>query len=109
METDEIIKIRIEKVLPLLNERQRRVYLGAEAQSIGRGGTTKIAQLSSISRRTIAKGAEELSIIENEPVKTRTRREGGGRKKIIEHQPGLLQAIDNIRSERKSTRLNSSH
>ena len=96
METDEIVKIRLEKVVPLLNERQRRIYLGAEAQSIGRGGVTKIAQLSSVSRRTIAKGAEELSIIENEPVKTRTRREGGGRKKIIEHQPGLLQAIDNI-------------
>src|SRR5664279_1416396 len=96
METDEIVKIRIERVVPLLNERQRRIYLGAEAQSIGRGGVTKIAQLSSVSRRTIAKGAEELSIIENEPVKTRTRREGGGRKKIIEHQPGLLQAIDNI-------------
>jgi hypothetical protein len=96
METDEIVKTRIERVVPLLNERQRRIYLGAEAQSIGRGGVTKIAQLSSVSRRTIAKGAEELSIIENEPVKTRTRREGGGRKKIIEHQPGLLQAIDNI-------------
>ena len=96
METDEILKIRIEKVLPLLNERQRRAYLGAEAQSIGRGGTTKIAQLSSVSRRTIAKGAAELSFIEKEAVKTRTRREGGGRKKIIDHQPELLQAIDNI-------------
>src|ERR1035437_3247970 len=96
METDEIVKTRIERVVPLLNERQRRVYLGAEAQSIGRGGTTKIAQLSSISRRTISKGATELSLIEKEIVKTRTRREGGGRKKIIEHQPGLLQVIDNI-------------
>src|SRR5665811_1401360 len=96
METDEIVKIRIEKVLPFLNERQRRVYLGAEAQSIGRGGTTKIAQLSSVSRRTIAKGATEIFTIEKETVKTRTRREGGGRKKIIEHQPELLQAINNI-------------
>jgi len=96
METDEIVKIRLEKVVPLLNERQRRIYLGAEAQSIGRGGVTKIAQLSSVSRRTIAKGAEELSIIEKETVKTRTRREGGGRKKIIDHQPELLKAIDNI-------------
>ena len=96
METDEIVKIRIEKVIPFLNELQRRVYLGAEAQSIGRGGTTKIAQLSSVSRRTIAKGAAELFITEKGAAKTRTRREGGGRKKIIEHQPGLLQAIDNI-------------
>lgn len=96
METDEIVKIRIEKVIPFLNELQRRVYLGAEAQSIGRGGTTKIAQLSSVSRRTIAKGAAELFITEKGASKTRTRREGGGRKKIIEHQPDLLQAIENI-------------
>jgi len=96
METDEIVKIRIEKVIPFLNELQRRVYLGAEAQSIGRGGTTKIAQLSSVSRRTIAKGAAELFITEKGAAKTRTRREGGGRKKIIEHQPDLLQAIENI-------------
>ena len=96
METDEILKIRIEKVLSLLNERQRRIYLGAEAQSIGRGGTTKIAQLSSVSRRTIAKGAAELFITEKGAAKTRTRREGGGRKKIIEHQPDLLQAIETI-------------
>ena len=96
METDEIVKIRIEKVIPFLNELQRRVYLGAEAQSIGRGGTTKIAKLSSVSRRTIAKGAAELFITEKGEAKTRTRREGGGRKKIIEHQPDLLQAIENI-------------
>lgn len=96
MESDEIVKIRIEKVIPFLNELQRRVYLGAEAQSIGRGGTTKIAQLSSVSRRTIAKGAAELFITEKGAAKTRTRREGGGRKKIIEHQPDLLQAIENI-------------
>jgi len=59
METDEIIKARIEAVLPMLNERQARIYLSAEAQSIGWGGKSKIAQLSSVTRRTIAKGETE--------------------------------------------------
>jgi len=35
METNEIIKTRIEAVLPMLNEHQRRIYLSAESQSIG--------------------------------------------------------------------------
>lgn len=96
METDEIIKIRIEKVLPLLNEHQRRIYLGAEAQSIGWGGTTKIAQLSSVSRRTIAKGLTESVTIGQVDERVHVRKEGGGRKKVSEQQPNLKQAIEDI-------------
>jgi hypothetical protein len=96
MEADEILKTRIDKVLPLLNERQRRIYLGAEAQSIGWGGTTKISQLTSVSRRTIAKGNTEPITLGQEDVKSRIRKEGGGRKRVIEHQPKLRQAIEDI-------------
>jgi hypothetical protein len=96
METDEIIKKRIENILPMLNERQRRIYLSAEAQSIGWGGKSKISQLSSVTRRTIAKGEAE-SFIENENVlKSRIRKEGGGRKKTVEIQPEILQSIENM-------------
>ena len=41
MQSDESLKIRIEKILPILNENQRRIYLAAEAESIGWGGITK--------------------------------------------------------------------
>jgi len=50
METNDSIKTRIETLLPILNERQRRIYLSAEAQSIGWGGKSKIAQLSCVTR-----------------------------------------------------------
>jgi hypothetical protein len=96
METDNIIKTRIEKVLPILNEQQRRVYLGAEARSIGRGGTSKIARLSSVTRRTIAKGIKESPVIDGGMSKNRVRKDGGGRKRIIEHQPELLKAIEDF-------------
>jgi len=97
METnDNIIKTRIEAVLPMLNERQRRIYLSAEAQSIGWGGKSKIAQLSSVTRRTIAKGETEPFVKEEDTLKSRIRKEGGGRKKAVEHQPGMLQAIEGI-------------
>lgn len=96
METDDIIKARIEAVLPMLNERQSRIYLSAEAQSIGWGGKSKIAQLSSVTRRTIAKGETESLLKEDNAPQTRIRKVGGGRKKAIEHQPEILQAIEDI-------------
>jgi hypothetical protein len=96
METDDIIKARIEAVLPILNERQTRIYLSAEAQSVGWGGKSKIAQLSSVTRRTIAKGETESLLKEDNTPQTRIRKEGGGRKKAIEHQPEILQAIEDI-------------
>ena len=96
METDNIIKKRLETVLPVLNERQRRVYLAAEAQSIGWGGKSKIAKLALVTRRTVAKG-DGVSFDNDEITnKSRIRKEGGGRKKITVHQPELLQAIEDI-------------
>ena len=95
MESDSVIKARIERVLPLLNERQSRMYLAAESTSIGRGGKTRIAKLASVTRKTIAKGEKEI-IEESKPMGTRIRKEGGGRKKAIIHQPDLLIAIEDI-------------
>lgn len=96
METDEVIKKRIEAVLPLLDERQRRIYLSAEADSIGWGGKTKIARLSSVTRRTITKGGSEVLGDKTEVGKNRIRRVGGGRKKVVEQQPEMLEAIEEI-------------
>ena len=96
METNDVIKRRIEAVLPMLDERQRRIYLLAEAQSIGWGGKSRIAKLSSVTRRTIAKGETDLPIMQDDTTKSRIRKEGGGRKKAIELQPEILRAIENI-------------
>jgi len=83
-------------VLPILDEHQRRIYLAAESHSIGWGGKSKIAQLSSSTRRTIAKGEKELVNSQNDSKQNRVRKKGGGRKKIIELQPDMLKAIDNL-------------
>jgi hypothetical protein len=96
METNDVIKTRIETVIPILDERQRRIYLSAEAHSIGWGGISKIAILASVTRRTIAKGETDLFIAKDDATKNRIRKEGGGRKKTTELQPEILQAIENI-------------
>lgn len=87
------IKERITSVLPHLSEKQRRLYLGAEAQSYGWGGKSKIAELSGESRFLVSRGVNELNNPALQTSADRIRRPGGGRKKEIEKQEGLVSAI----------------
>lgn len=96
MESDTVIKARIEAVLPMLNELQARVYLAAESKSIGWGGKSKIASLSNVTRRTIAKGAINNIATAEILSQNRIRKTGGGRKKVSELQPQMTQAIEEI-------------
>jgi Rhodopirellula transposase DDE domain len=96
MESDAVIKTRIETVLPMLNELQTRVYLAAESKSIGWGGKSKIASLSNVTRRTIAKGDLNNLAVAEVLSKNRIRKTGGGRKKVSELQPQMMQTIEEI-------------
>ena len=90
-------KMRIETMLPLLDERQRRIFLATEAKSLGHGGISQISKLSGVSRVTITLGIKE---IEN-PITTgeyleRCRKKGSGRKSINIKQPGIAQELDTL-------------
>ena len=73
-----------------LNERDRRRYAGVEALKLGHGGQNYIAKILGCSKRTVRKGAREISELStrevsekignlpSEPV--RIRKTGGGRK-----------------------------
>ena len=93
MEKDTVVKERIATILLLLDERQSRIYLAAEAKSIGWGGKSKIAQLSHTSRKTIAKGQQEP---QGQELTNRIRKAGGGRKKIIDKNPEILLKIKDL-------------
>jgi transposase len=97
MEADElIIKNRIETVLPILNEKQSRIYLASEAKSIGWGGKSKISILSGISRAAIARGEKDIKETNIEEETCRIRKPGGGRKKEVSKNIGLSEAIKQI-------------
>ncbi len=83
-----------ETVLPHLNERQRRVVVGASASLLGRGGKTKVADAAGMSRNTVIRATSE---VEGgvEPF-DRQRATGGGDKPAIDKQPGLLAALDEM-------------
>ena len=81
-------------MLPHLNEKQRRLFLAAEAKALGWGGVSKVAKASGISRMTIHKALGE---IEGKTVETeRIRKPGGGRKDITKYQPDILEKLETI-------------
>jgi len=64
----------------LLDEQQRRLYAGLEAQKIGHGGDRKIADLLGLDEHTVARGRREL--FRGDVERDRVRRKGGGRKAV---------------------------
>jgi DDE family transposase len=82
-------------LLPMLDERSRRLVLGAVARAAGDGGTGAVASLTGASWQTVADGAAELASGETAPA-GRVRRPGGGRRPLAQSDPGLLPALEGL-------------
>lgn len=63
----------------LLDEQQRRLYAGLEAQKLGYGGDRKIAEFLGLDVHTVARGRREL--FGEQVHRERLREKGGGRKR----------------------------
>jgi hypothetical protein len=82
----------LELLLPELDEKSRRLVLGAVARAAGDGGTGAVARVTGVSWQTVANGAAELGSGLVAPP-GRVRRPGAGRKKLAETDPGLVPAL----------------
>ena len=80
------------ELLPQLDEKSRRLVLGAVARAAGDGGVTAVAKATGASWQTVANGAGELASGDS-AAPGRVRRPGGGRKKLEEHDPRLIAAL----------------
>ncbi len=77
----------------------RRQWAATEAQTYGRGGVSAVSSATGMSRNTIRKGLVELAARKKNPrapVAARIRKQGGGRKRLTETDPGLAQALDRL-------------
>src|SRR5438128_8664762 len=95
MVTEPEIKARFEMLAPFLNERTRRLAPAAEAASIGRGGVSRVARATGVSRRAITSGLAELkapAALESE----RVRRAGGGRKRTVDTDATLRSDLERL-------------
>ena len=106
MENEEKLKKKIELILPLLNEQQKRLFLASEANYIGWGGISLISKLSNADRETISRGIKEIkdgiyaeggeSVLDGSASKrsgAKQRKKGGGRKPITEKDPEIIKAL----------------
>lgn len=80
------------------NEIQRRRLAGIKAIEIGRGGLLHVCKLTGMSHHTVIKGMKEVKDTKK-PQTTRLRKEGGGRRKIIDKNPNIKKEIENILEE----------
>lgn len=92
--TDEGLTTMLATVMPHLDERQRRVLAGSAARALGRGGIVAVAEATSMSRSTLQKAVAEVDA-GVEP-SDRLRAPGAGRPRVIDAQPGLLEALDDL-------------
>src|SRR5262245_12941338 len=89
--TGEMLAAKFEAILPHLDERQRRLLMGAEARALGHGGIRMVARAAGVAEGTVSRGVAELEA-GGQPL-GRVRRAGGGRKRVAETDPGLRAAL----------------
>jgi len=85
---------RIKRMLPMLDERQRRLFLANEAISYGRGGISVVSRISGMSRTTLTKAVAELE--RGEKMEDRIRRSGAGRNMVENNYPDIEDTIRKI-------------
>jgi hypothetical protein len=88
-----VLSAKFDALLPHLDERQRRLVLAAEARWLGHGGIELVARASGTSRKTVSAGVADLEA-GDEPLAGRIRRPGGGRKRLTQTDPALVEALD---------------
>lgn len=96
--TERIVTV-YQSLAPLMDERMRRQWAAAEARAYGWGGVRAISAAIGMSTNTLRRGLQELAEREahpDRPVSVRIRREGGGRKRQTDQDPGLMAALERL-------------
>ena len=87
----QVLAAKFHVIFPHLDERQRRLLMGAEARALGHGGIRAVARAAGVREATVSLGVTELDS-GAEPL-GRVRRPGGGRKRAADLDPGLRPAL----------------
>lgn len=99
-ETISLVKTKYDSLAPVMDERVRRYWAASEAQALGWGGVSAVARATGLSQTTIKAGIAELqssptlSGVALDP--SRTRRPGGGRKRLTETDPKLQRELEKL-------------
>jgi len=86
------IRDRYTAICGQLDERGRRLFAAAEAQSAGYGGIAAVVRATGIAASTVGRGLHEL-VVGSEVGSDRMRRTGGGCKPLTAKDPTLLEDL----------------
>src|SRR5450755_440954 len=89
--TRETLAAKFGAIFPHLDERQRRLLMGAEARALGHGGIRVVALAAGVREATVSLGVGELE--SGTAPLGRARKPGGGRKRLADLDPGLRPAL----------------
>jgi len=79
----------------VLNEQSRRRFVALEAQALGHGGVSVMAQISGLARSTIYRGFSDIADKVSAPP-GRIRQAGGGRKSKVVEDPTLASDLERL-------------
>ena len=90
----------IATMMPLLDERQRQIFLSVLSENLGWGSASDISEFTGISLQTLTRGRSEADLLPRDPrarpksdSDQRIRAEGGGRKSKTSENPEIKKAI----------------
>jgi len=94
----ETVRKKYRELMPVLTEQGRRLWAAVEAQAMGWGGVSLVAQATGLARNTIDAGLKELQagvrLDASASERVRTRRPGGGRRRLAEKHPMLVAHLE---------------
>ena len=101
MDAAQVVEAKYRALAGRLDEATLRLWVAAEARSLGRGGVSLVARATGVSRTTVYAGLAEIeaAIKPSRGVSfadsgRRVRAPGGGRKKLVSIDPTLLRDLD---------------
>ncbi len=88
-------------LMPVMDERRRRLLAGAVSELIGHGGVQRVSEITGISETTISKARKELKGLPRDPKARpkadgidRARAPGAGRKSVCEAYPQASEMLE---------------
>jgi hypothetical protein len=94
------IRVKYEALAPVLDERQQRLWLAAEARALGRGGAAAVTRATGVLGKRIWNGMRDLAQLSkgapSRPAQQRVRRPGAGRKMLVMTDPKLWDDLERL-------------
>jgi hypothetical protein len=97
VDVEKLVREKWRRLKASMDERMRRLWAGAEAEAIGRGGLTVVARATGLAISTVNKGRNEIRAGARPTSDlVKARRKGGGRAPLEVVHPELVPALEKL-------------